>query len=264
MCISAILVGPTHAPLPGNDASCHKQRCAGMSSVTTLALRRFPEVSWGVREGAGWVESFSCMERGSGWPIAVTVGVAVSLGMAMGGALALGSPAGMGRSLRASRVPRASPRVVGWRSVWWGRAFSSTSASGLTGGAGGASGANAFGFVADEEAAYVGVREGEGKYTALAGAEKAARKLRLGAQKRHILLCAGPSKPKCCGAEKSLESWDFLKARLKAVGLECEYIRPFSDKFADERAAAMTATEREFSSFSMMFLFKRVVDIAAK
>lgn len=55
-----------------------------------------------------------------------------------------------------------------------------------------------------------------------------------------------------------------LKARLKAVGLECEYIRPFSDKFADERAAAMTATEREFSSFSMMFLFKRVVDIAAK
>lgn len=165
------------------------------------------------------MESFSCMERGSGWPIAVTVGVAVSLGMAMGGALALGSPAGMGRSLRASRVPRASPRVVGWRSVWWGRAFSSTSASGLTGGAGGASGANAFGFVADEEAAYVGVREGEGKYTALAGAEKAARKLRLGAQKRHILLCAGPSKPKCCGAEKSLESWDFLKARLKALGL---------------------------------------------
>ena len=78
---------------------------------------------------------------------------------------------------------------------------------------------NAFGYVSDAEQAYCGVREGEDKYSPRAGAEREARKLGLGAQQRHILLCAGPTKPKCCGSEKSLESWDFLKARLKALGL---------------------------------------------
>ncbi|MES2310509.1 MAG: (2Fe-2S) ferredoxin domain-containing protein [Verrucomicrobiota bacterium] len=37
--------------------------------------------------------------------------------------------------------------------------------------------------------------------------------------KRHILLCAEPSKPKCCEAEKSLVSWEFLKRRLKELNL---------------------------------------------
>ena len=36
---------------------------------------------------------------------------------------------------------------------------------------------------------------------------------------RHILLCADPSKPKCCAGEVSLASWTFLKARLKELGL---------------------------------------------
>ncbi len=36
---------------------------------------------------------------------------------------------------------------------------------------------------------------------------------------RHILLCAGPSKPKCADAEASLASWDYLKRRLKELGL---------------------------------------------
>ncbi len=36
---------------------------------------------------------------------------------------------------------------------------------------------------------------------------------------RHLFLCAEPSKPKCCSAEKSLISWEFLKARLKALNL---------------------------------------------
>lgn len=37
--------------------------------------------------------------------------------------------------------------------------------------------------------------------------------------KRHIFLCAGPSKPKCCSEEKGLASWEYLKNRLKELGL---------------------------------------------
>jgi (2Fe-2S) ferredoxin len=37
--------------------------------------------------------------------------------------------------------------------------------------------------------------------------------------RRHIVLCAEPSKPKCCEAEKSVESWEFLKRRLKELNL---------------------------------------------
>jgi (2Fe-2S) ferredoxin len=37
--------------------------------------------------------------------------------------------------------------------------------------------------------------------------------------RRHILLCADPTKPKCVDGETSLASWLFLKARLKELGL---------------------------------------------
>jgi (2Fe-2S) ferredoxin len=37
--------------------------------------------------------------------------------------------------------------------------------------------------------------------------------------RRHIFLCADASKPKCCAREKSLESWNFLKQRLKELNL---------------------------------------------
>lgn len=36
---------------------------------------------------------------------------------------------------------------------------------------------------------------------------------------RHIFLCADQRKPKCCSQETSLESWNFLKLRLKDLGL---------------------------------------------
>ena len=36
---------------------------------------------------------------------------------------------------------------------------------------------------------------------------------------RHIFLCCDQSKPKCCQREKSLESWEYLKNRLKELGL---------------------------------------------
>jgi len=37
--------------------------------------------------------------------------------------------------------------------------------------------------------------------------------------RRHILLCADPTKPKCCDRARSLESWEFLKRRLRELGL---------------------------------------------
>lgn len=37
--------------------------------------------------------------------------------------------------------------------------------------------------------------------------------------KRHIFLCADPSKPKCCTQAAGLDSWEYLKARLKELNL---------------------------------------------
>jgi len=36
---------------------------------------------------------------------------------------------------------------------------------------------------------------------------------------RHILLCCDQTKPKCCEKDRSLAAWEFLKARLKELGL---------------------------------------------
>jgi (2Fe-2S) ferredoxin len=36
---------------------------------------------------------------------------------------------------------------------------------------------------------------------------------------RHIFLCADQTEPKCCSKEASLISWEFLKKRLKELGL---------------------------------------------
>ena len=43
----------------------------------------------------------------------------------------------------------------------------------------------------------------------------------LGVEKfhRHIFLCADQTKPKCSPREASVESWEFLKCRLKELGL---------------------------------------------
>jgi len=37
--------------------------------------------------------------------------------------------------------------------------------------------------------------------------------------KRHIFLCSDPTKPKCCNHAEGLESWEYLKTRLKELGL---------------------------------------------
>jgi len=36
---------------------------------------------------------------------------------------------------------------------------------------------------------------------------------------RHVLLCCDQSKPRCCEREASLESWAYLKHRLRELGL---------------------------------------------
>ncbi|MDZ4852048.1 MAG: ferredoxin [Pirellulaceae bacterium] len=36
---------------------------------------------------------------------------------------------------------------------------------------------------------------------------------------RHIFLCCDQSKPKCCDRDRANEAWDYLKGRLKELGL---------------------------------------------
>jgi (2Fe-2S) ferredoxin len=37
--------------------------------------------------------------------------------------------------------------------------------------------------------------------------------------RRHIFLCADQTTPKCCEKERGLAAWDYLKKRLKELGL---------------------------------------------
>ena len=36
---------------------------------------------------------------------------------------------------------------------------------------------------------------------------------------RHIFLCCDQTRPRCCERERGLEAWDYLKKRLKQLGL---------------------------------------------
>lgn len=48
---------------------------------------------------------------------------------------------------------------------------------------------------------------------------EAVEELQINKIKRHIFLCCDQSKPKCSQKEESLKSWEFLKTRLKELGL---------------------------------------------
>src|SRR5690242_5361672 len=48
-------------------------------------------------------------------------------------------------------------------------------------------------------------------------------KLNLADIKHHIFLCCDQNKPKCCSVEAGLESWAYLKARLKELNLNSVY-----------------------------------------
>jgi (2Fe-2S) ferredoxin len=56
-----------------------------------------------------------------------------------------------------------------------------------------------------------------------AGADDAVRRaaaaVGITAAHRHILLCCDQTVPKCCDKGRSLESWSFLKNRLREIGL---------------------------------------------
>jgi (2Fe-2S) ferredoxin len=48
---------------------------------------------------------------------------------------------------------------------------------------------------------------------------EAAKKFEIAKIKRHVFLCCDQSKPKCCQLEQGLESWEYLKNRLKELNL---------------------------------------------
>jgi (2Fe-2S) ferredoxin len=49
--------------------------------------------------------------------------------------------------------------------------------------------------------------------------QSAAAALGLEKFRRHIFLCTDAADPKCCPREQTLASWEFLKNRLKELGL---------------------------------------------
>ncbi len=49
--------------------------------------------------------------------------------------------------------------------------------------------------------------------------EKAVAALKLEKAERHIFLCAQPTEAKCCDPVSGAASWDFLKRRIKELGL---------------------------------------------
>ena len=50
-------------------------------------------------------------------------------------------------------------------------------------------------------------------------ARDVAQKIGIPVARRHVFLCCETQKPKCCSAEAMTESWEFLKGRLKELGL---------------------------------------------
>ena len=53
----------------------------------------------------------------------------------------------------------------------------------------------------------------------LTSARAAAERADITAARRHILLCCDQTKPKCCERDRSLVAWEYLKARLRELGL---------------------------------------------
>ncbi len=46
-----------------------------------------------------------------------------------------------------------------------------------------------------------------------------AERTGLSSYRKHLILCADQTEAKCCSKEKGLESWEYLKRRLKELGL---------------------------------------------
>ena len=50
--------------------------------------------------------------------------------------------------------------------------------------------------------------------------ERVVSNLGIGELRRHIFLCSDQAKPKCCSLADGLESWDYLKSRLRELKLD--------------------------------------------
>jgi (2Fe-2S) ferredoxin len=53
----------------------------------------------------------------------------------------------------------------------------------------------------------------------LARQRAAAESCGIPPRSRHIFLCCDQTKPKCCDKERSLVAWEYLKSRLRELGL---------------------------------------------
>ena len=53
----------------------------------------------------------------------------------------------------------------------------------------------------------------------LARQRRIAEAIGIPVTRRHLFLCCDQTKPKCCEKERSLVAWEFLKQRLKELGL---------------------------------------------
>ena len=49
--------------------------------------------------------------------------------------------------------------------------------------------------------------------------QKKVEEYKIGTYKRHIFLCADQTEPKCCEKRDGIESWNYLKKRLKNLNL---------------------------------------------
>lgn len=49
--------------------------------------------------------------------------------------------------------------------------------------------------------------------------KQVAAKIGIPEARRHIFLCCDQTNPKCCDKERGLAAWEFLKRRLKELGL---------------------------------------------
>ena len=49
--------------------------------------------------------------------------------------------------------------------------------------------------------------------------QQAAASIGIPVARRHIFLCCDQTNPKCCDRERGLAAWEFLKRRLKELGL---------------------------------------------
>src|SRR5262249_10924716 len=49
--------------------------------------------------------------------------------------------------------------------------------------------------------------------------QNVAKSIGVPVARRHIFLCSDQTTPKCCEKERGLAAWDFLKRRLKELGL---------------------------------------------